>query len=61
MSENSQGLALSRYSMEVYFLPTLFSGPQEEMTLRESDCEILGRGMFNTGISNYASLRMPFH
>lgn len=61
MSGNSQGLALSRGSMKVYFLLTLFSCPQEEMTLGELDREIPLRGMLNTGISNYASLRMPFH
>lgn len=61
MSGNSQGLALSRRIMKVYFLPTLFSRPQEEMTLRELDQELLLGSMFNTGISNYASLGMPFH
>lgn len=48
-------------SMKVYFIPTLFSGPQEEMTLRELGHEMPLRSMFNTGISSYATLRLPSH
>lgn len=60
MSGNSEGLAPSRHSVKVYFPPILSSGPQEEMTLRESDHEIFLRGMLKIRIRDYASLRMPF-
>lgn len=60
MSGNSQGPMASRHSVKVDFLPCRSSSPQEEMTLRESDHEKLLRGVFNTRIGNYTSLRMPF-